>query len=233
MEAPQKPHYLNHRKRLKERFRTAPDAFTDAEIIELLLGYVIRGKDVKPQAKMILTEAKNLNGIFAGNLKAVKGVGSETLLFFDLLREFINRVDYQKIHKKEIGFDTSSAVFKFLRTKIGHTSKETCIILFMDVKNKLKTYKVMREGFINSVAISAREIIENAILNDAVSVIIAHNHPSGDPTPSDSDLMITRQICHALRYTGVTLLDHMVVSYNDYYSMSANGLIKEFYNSAK
>ncbi len=226
------PHYLHHRKRLKERFAKAPDAVPDAELIELLLGYVIKGRDVKPQSKEILTAAKKLCNIFESDLKSVRGVGSETMLFFSVLREFISRVEYQKIEKKPIDMSLSSSVYKFLRSKIGHNSKETFILIFLDIKNKLIAHQVVRRGFVNSVAIAARDIIEGGMQHNASGVIIAHNHPSGDATPSESDLNLTRQICHALRYTGMTLLDHIIVAYHEYYSMSGHGHIKSFYDTA-
>ena len=226
------PHYLHHRKRLKERFAKAPEAVSDAELLELLLGYVIKGRDVKPQSKDILTAAKNLCNIFESDLKPVRGVGSETVLFFCVLREFINRIEYQKIEKTPIDMSRSSSVHKFLKSKIGYDSKETFILLFLDVKNKLIAHQVVRKGFIDSVAIAARDIIENGIQHNASGVIIAHNHPSGDATPSEADLRLTGQICHALRYTGITLLDHIIVAHHEYYSMNASGHIKSFYDAA-
>ena len=224
------PHYLHHRKRLKERFAKAPEAISDAELIELLLGYVIKGRDVKPQSKEILSAAGNLCNIFESDLKPVRGVGTETLLFFSALREFIGRTEYQKIEKKAIDMTNSSSVGKFLRSKIGHNSKETFLLIFLDVKNKLICNQVVREGFIDSVAIAARDIIEGGMRHNASGVIISHNHPSGDCIPSGPDLLLTKQICHALRYTGITLLDHIIVTYNEYYSMNAHGYIKSFYD---
>ncbi|MDR0454253.1 MAG: DNA repair protein RadC [Deferribacteraceae bacterium] len=223
-------HYVQHRKRLKERFSKAPEAASDAELIELLLGYVIKGRDVKPQSKEILAAAVNLGGIFESDMKSVRGVGNETILFFSVLREFICRTDYQKIDKKSVDMNSSSAVSKFLRSRIGYNNKETFIILFLDIKNKLITHRIVREGFVDSVAIAARDIIEGGIQHNASGVIFAHNHPSGDPTPSESDLLLTKQICHALRYTGITLLDHIIVTSNGDYSMCAKGYIKSFYD---
>jgi DNA repair protein RadC len=228
-EPKRKPHYADHRKRLKERFMKAPEAVHDAEVIELLLGYVIPRRDVKPQAKDILATAKSIDDIFESDFSAIKGLGPETITFFSVLHEFINRIDYNKIHNKQIvDLSLSDAVYKFLKTKIGQSSNETFAILFLDAKNRLKSCKIVRSGFINSVAISARDVIESAIANNATSVIIAHNHPSGDPAPSKSDLDVTRQICMALRYTGITLIDHMIISYHSYYSMNAYGDIARF-----
>jgi DNA repair protein RadC len=224
-----KTYHLLHRKRLKERFIKAPEIMGDAEILELLLGYVIKGRDVKPQSRDILTSAKKLCNIFEADIKNVKGIGPETEVFFELLREFINRVDYQKIENKPLDLSLSEAVHKFLKTKIGHLTKESFAILFLDAKNRLKGYKIIRTGFINSVPVSAREIIEHAIEHKAAGVIISHNHPTGDSTPSQSDLEMTKNICHALRHTGITLIDHMIVSYYEYYSMSAHGHIEGFY----
>jgi DNA repair protein RadC len=227
------PHYLNHRKRLKERFLKAPEAVPDAEIIELLLGYVIRGKDVKPQSKELLNLTKKISDIFDGNLKNVKGLGDETVCFFKVLQEFISRYGYQKIETTPLDLGNTGQVYQFLKPKISHATKEVFVLLFLNAKNHMIDYQKVREGFINSVGIAAREIIELAIDKNAVGVIICHNHPSGDTTPSESDLVHTREVCNALIYTGVTLIDHIIVASSEYYSMSAHGHIKEFYDEAK
>jgi len=223
-------HYLHHRKRLKECFAKAPEAVSDTELVELLLGYVIKGRDVKPQSKEILTAAEKLCNIFESDIKAVRGIGTETLLFFSILREFISRVECQKIEKKSIDMGHSSLVSNFLRSKIGYNSKETFILLFLNIKNKLIAHQIVRKGFVDSVSIAARDIIEAGMQHNASGVIIAHNHPSGSSVPSESDLLLTRQICHALRYTGITLLDHIIVTYHEHYSMSTHGYIKSFYD---
>ncbi|MDR2884979.1 MAG: DNA repair protein RadC [Deferribacteraceae bacterium] len=229
----QKPHYLEHRKRLRERFLKAPEAVPDSEIIELLLGYVIHRKDVKLPSKDIIFEIKKLSNIFDGNLKSVKGVGSETVCFFRILQEFIVRYEYQKVEDTSLDLSKTDYVYRFLKPKIAHASKEIFVIILLNAKNKFIKCKKVREGFIASVNIAAREIIEFAIENDALGVIIAHNHPSKDPHPSESDLIRTKEICHALYHTGVTLLDHMIVSSHEYYSMSAYGHVGQFYDEAK
>ena len=229
----ERPYYLEHRKRLKERFGKAPEAVNDAEILELLLGYVIRRQDVKPQSKAILEKTKKLCNVFEAEFAGVKGLGSESVLFFEILREFINRADYQKIEKKEIDLTQVDAVYKFLKLKIGTSTKENFVLLFLDIKKRLIAYEFVRTGFIDSVDISAREIIESAIKHKASAVIIAHNHPSGDSSPSEADLEMTRRLCHALKYTGINLTDHMIVSFHEHYSMALHGHIKDFGSSTK
>jgi DNA repair protein RadC len=205
----------------------------DTEIIELLLGYVIRGKDVKPQSKELLNLTKKISNIFDGNLKNAKGIGDETVTFFKVIQEFISRYEYQKLEAAPLNLNDSVLVYKFLKPKIAHATKETFVLLFLNSKNHLIGYQKVRDGFINSVSIAAREIIEHSIDKNAVGVIIAHNHPSGDTTPSESDLARTREVCSALIYTGVTLLDHVIVAPKEYYSMSAFGYINKFYDEAR
>lgn len=223
MEQTEKKHYENHRERLRDRFMKAPEAVHDAEILELLLTFVIKRSDVKPQAKEILEKSKQLCNVFESDIQSVKGCGKQTEFFFTLLKEFINRMDYEKIHDKPVNLSLTADVYKFLKSKIGYSSKEIFAILFLDSKNKLKGCKIVRSGFINSVAMHARDVIEEAITNNAVGVIIAHNHPSGDASPSKSDLEVTQKIAEALKHTGVNLVDHMIVAYHEYYSMKAHG----------
>lgn len=222
---PEKPHYLHHRKRLKERFKKAPYAVTDSEILELLLGYVIKGRDIKPESKELAAKTKNLSKIFSVNIKDIKGLGDEAELFFSIIQEFYSRVNFNRTKEKTIEISSSGEVYDFLKYKIGYGRKENFALILLDSKNKVIDYKIIREGLVNTVPISARDIIEEAIKQNAVSVIAAHNHPSGDCTPSPADIDITQKIVHALKYTGITILDHIIVSSNDYYSMKANGYI--------
>jgi DNA repair protein RadC len=227
------PSYLEHRKRLKERFAAAREAVTDAELLEMLLGYVIRRRDVKPQAKDILKKAEHLGNIFDCDLAAVKGIGGETETFFDLLREFISRINYRKIEKKALDLSTQEEVYNYLRSRIAISRQEMLAILFLDAKNRLIAEKVLKHGKAGEVSFDIRDIIASALDNSAYGVILAHNHPTGEAHPTQEDRESTRDVFIALGYAGVELVDHIIVTRNGCYSMRGEGDLKKIAESKK
>jgi DNA repair protein RadC len=220
------PSYLEHRKRLKERFAAAPEAMADSELLELLLGYVIRRRDVKPQAKEILKKIGHLGNIFDGDLAAVKGVGTETETFFNLLRELTSRMAYRKIEKKALNLSTQEEVYHYLRSRIAISRQEMLAILFLDAKNRLIESKTLKQGKAGEISLDTRDIIAASLQHDAHGIILAHNHPTGEPLPSAIDIASTREVFIALGYAGVELVDHIIVTLNGYYSMRGEGDLK-------
>jgi DNA repair protein RadC len=214
--------YLGHRKRLKERFNAAPALTADSELLELLLGYVIKRRDVKPQAKELIALAHNICGVFFNtDVTTVKGLGEETTTFLNLVKELTTRINYQLLEGKVL--DNTEAVYQFLRTKIAFSDKETFLLIFVDSGNRLKGYNQMNIGTADNIPIDIRAVMESVLSSGARGVILAHNHPSGFATPSKTDKRLTRQIAQALTYAGVKLLDHVIVTVNGYYSMKGNG----------
>ncbi|KAA0257026.1 DNA repair protein RadC [Deferribacter autotrophicus] len=219
----EKPYYLGHRKRLKERFKAHPESLQDYEIIELILGYVIRGKDVKPLAKKILDEVKGVANIFNVN-EDIEGVGGETVLMFRLLQEFYRRVESAKVLEEKV-FDNPEKVFKYLKYQIGFENVEKIAVLYLDSKNGLISCKIESAGTVNESYIPPREIVKKALLENAVSVILAHNHPSGNLTPSNGDKVFTETVESALSTVGIRLLDHIIVYKNGYLSFKKEGIL--------
>lgn len=212
-------HYLGHRKRLKERFLNSPDSLSDYEILELLLGYVIRGKDTKPYAKEIIKNCNGLNNIFSIDVSSTKGLGRETETFFMLLKEFLFRIEKgDAFDKKEI-LNSPETIFKFLKHKIGYEKKEKFVVFLLNSKGELLEYKIFDTGTVNQALVFVREVAEFAVKGCAVSVIVAHNHPSGTLKFSESDYELTSRIKKGLEILEIILQDHVLVCKDDYLSM--------------
>ncbi|MDR2401837.1 MAG: DNA repair protein RadC [Deferribacteraceae bacterium] len=227
------PTYFEHRKRLKERFAVSPEAVADTELLELLLGYVIKRRDVKPQARDILKRAEHLGNIFDCDLAAVKGVGSETETFFELLKEFVTRSSYRKIEKKTLNLSDQGEVYAYLRNRIAAASQEMLAILFLDARNRLIANKVLKQGKVGDISFDIRDIIVSALEKSAYGVILAHNHPTGEIQPTHADIASTREVFKALRYAGVELVDHLIVATNGYYSMRGEGVLQKIAAEAR
>jgi DNA repair protein RadC len=203
-----------------------PAAIADAELLELLLGYVIKRRDVKPQARDILKQAGHLGNIFEGgivSIKGVNGVGEETELFFELLKEFIDRSLYRKIEKKPLDLSNLECVYTYLKSRIADSSQEVLAVLLLDAKNRLIDNKLLKQGKVGEIAINIRDVIAFSLERNAYGVIIAHNHPTGDVKPSREDVLSTKELFKALAYAGVALLDHIIVAPTGYYSMRNSG----------
>jgi DNA repair protein RadC len=216
-------HYLGHRKRLKEKFANNSEALYDYEILELLLGYVIKGKDVKPVAKEILKKHKNFQEILNSDLTEIKGIGKETDIFFKIISEYVKRLSYDKIKEDYICIDSPDKVFNFLKHLIGFDNKENFVTLYLNSQNKIISHEIVSSGTINQAVVFPREIAKSALDKCAVSVIFAHNHPSGNTNPSDSDINLTNKLTTGLKLFDISVLDHLIITKNNYYSMKQNG----------
>ena len=218
-------HYLGHRKRLKERFEKNPGSLQTYEILELMLGFVIKGKDVKPQAKEILAKCKNLEDVFHGDLTDIKGIGKETDLFFKVTGEFILRAHKQKIEDEDIQINSPEKIYPFLKNLIGFKPVENFVIIFLNSQNKIISHDIHTSGTVNQAAVYPREVAKKAIDLNAVSIILAHNHPSGNTEASESDIRLTNQIKEALNLLNINLLDHLIITKQSYLSFKNENLL--------
>ncbi|HCW92157.1 JAB domain-containing protein [Flexistipes sinusarabici] len=220
-----KKHYHGHRNRLKERFSQNPESMFDYEIIELLLGYVVKGKDVKPMAKDLLKHCKGISGIFGCKSSDIKGLGKESDLFFLLIREFYRRVNLDKAEKEKSLVDSPDKVYEFLKYHIGYSEREVFVVLLLDSSNAVKGYEVMAEGTVNQANVYPREIANKALLKGATAAIICHNHPSDNLKPSNDDLRITRKIKEGLSLFDIALLDHLIITAQGFLSFKREGYL--------
>jgi|YelNatPaOPRAMG01_1025707.scaffolds.fasta_scaffold04432_1 DNA repair protein RadC len=221
---------LGHISRLKNRF--IENKISKYEIIELLLSYVIKGKDIKPQAKEIYKKCNgNFKNIFIIISKTkINGIGKETKIFFELLKNFINLYNEDKFINKKYTIKDQKDVVEFYRNMCYGLDKEGVYAIFLDAKNKILINKKIGEGTLTQSLVYPREIIKEAMTAGALSIILIHNHPSGVVTPSDNDKKITKKLYFAGREMDVMLLDHIIVGSEGYFSFYENGFIENFAN---
>ncbi|MCX8085033.1 MAG: DNA repair protein RadC [Calditerrivibrio sp.] len=218
-------HYLGHRKRLKERFLSSPQTLPDYELMELILGYVIRGRDVKKESKEIIKLIEgNFNNLFTKDIQSIDGIGLETSIFFKIIMEFNRRLSLHRHNALEKPLKNPTDVYNFIKYNIGFAFKESFFALLLNSSGIVTNYKVLSTGTVNSSSVYIREIVEYAITNKAVGVIIAHNHPSGTLNPSKEDIDITKKIKDALKLVEIELYDHIIVTAHGYISFLEKNL---------
>ncbi len=189
-----------HRKRLRNRFlQGGLEGFLDYEIIELLLTLATPRKDCKQQAKEALKKFGSLQGVFEAStqeLQQIKGIGPQNIFGIKLFLAFSERLAKEKIPKK-ILLDSFEVVVKYLQKKIGESKKENFYILAIDARNNLINTQEISVGSLTASIVHPREVFKEAIRSSAASIILAHNHPSGDPEPSEDDSVITIRLNEA------------------------------------
>lgn len=220
------PHYTGHRKRLKEKFDDMPSVLADYEILELMLGYAIPRKDVKLIAKEILKKSENMGSIFNLDCSDIKGAGKETERFFRIVAEFYNRVENSIYNYKE-SITNPLQVYRLLKYSMAFAENELFTVILLNSKSQLISKKVLTEGIVNRAIVYPRQIAEYALKEKAVYVILAHNHPTGDSSPSQKDIELTRHIKDSLDTLGIALKDHIIVCKNEYSSLYDLGFIEE------
>lgn len=223
----EKPHYINHRKRLRERFqRTGAEGMHDYELLELLLTYSIPRRDVKPVAKKLLSEFGSLSGVLDADpkkLEGLSGVGSMTATLIRLVKELYGSYLAENMKKGDI-LSSPEAVMRFARVRLSGLVNEAFMVIFVNVKNEVIDYSLLHEGTIDNVAVYPRRIIESAISHHASGIILVHNHPSGNPAPSGEDKVLTRNIREAANTIDLRVLDHLIVGKGGYFSFVEEGL---------
>lgn len=222
--AEQPPHYTGHRKRLKEKFDKTPNILADYEILELMLGYAIPRKDVKVIAKDILKKTDNMGDIFNLDCSDIKGAGKETERFFRIVAEFYNRVENSKADFKE-SITSPLQIYRLLKYSMAFAENELFTVILLNSKSQLISKKVLTEGIVNRAIVYPRQIAEYALKEKAVYVVLAHNHPTGDSSPSKKDIELTQHIKESLDTLGIILRDHIIVCKNEYTSLFDLGYI--------
>lgn len=225
--APQK----GHRQRLRERFlRTGLEGFMDYEIVELLLTLGTPRRDCKKEAKEILLRYKSLRGVLEAeekDLRKIKGIGPHNVFGFKFVIEVSRRFLKEKMLSRPY-CRSSKDVFDYLYHSLRGQKKEQFRALFLDVKNKILSEETIFEGTVDSSAVYPREIVKGALFHNASSLIFIHNHPSGDPEPSESDKEITKDLVFAAHTVQVSVLDHLIIGNDRYFSFADHGLIREY-----
>jgi len=222
-----KPHYLGHRERLRSRFNTAPDALPDYELLELILFRSIPQRDVKPEAKELIRIFGSLSAVLNAEperLREVKGIKDATITDFRILREAGLRLSQARVMKKDV-ISSWDELLAYCTTAMAHNTTEQFRILFLDRKNVLIADEVQQKGTIDHTPVYPREIVKRALELNASALILVHNHPSGDPTPSATDIEMTKQITNAAKPMNILVHDHLVIGKGQHVSFKALGLI--------
>ena len=222
-----KPH-AGHRKRLRSRFlKSGVEGLQDYEKVELLLTYAVPVKDVKPAAKNLIKNFKNISGILDASYEEickVKGIGESSAVLIKYIRSLLAVYSEEQMYFSDV-LSSPEKVYEFSKLKIGSNKNESLMVIFLNTKNMVIDYRVISEGSIDSVAVYPRKIIELALKYNASGIILVHNHPSGDPSPSASDNELTKELKKISETMDLRLLDHIVVTKKSYYSFSKDGKI--------
>jgi DNA repair protein RadC len=221
-------HYLGHRARLRERFLdVGGEAIPDYELLELILFSARPRGDVKPLAKRLLKEFGTFAKVMYADesaLRAVDEVGDATIAALKTIRVSAQRLIKSEITDQPI-IQSWSALMDYCKLAMGSNKVEEFRVLFLNHRHALIADEVMQRGTINHTPVYPREIVKRALELSAAAVILLHNHPSGDATPSKADIDVTKKIVEATATIGVTVHDHVIITETGHYSFKSFGLI--------
>ncbi len=223
------PSYIaDHRKRLRARFMEGgAAALPDYELLELVLFRAIPRQDVKPLARQLLDTFGDFNRVISApvaRLAAVKGIGDAVIQELKIIEAAAQRLARAKVMQRPV-LSSWDALVDYCHTAMAHRETETFRILFLDRKNVLIADEEQAKGTVDHVPVYPREVVKRALELNASALILVHNHPSGDPTPSQSDITMTTQIQDAAQTLGITLHDHLIIGKERELSFRAKGYL--------
>ncbi|MEM7211773.1 MAG: DNA repair protein RadC [Pseudomonadota bacterium] len=221
-------HTSGHRTRLRERFLQAGSAsLADYEMLELVLFRAIPQRDVKPIAKRLIARFEDFNGVISApiaRLNDVSGVGPAVVCELKIIEAAAHRLARAKVMNRN-ALSSWSALMEYCKTAMAHQDTEQFRILFLDKKNVLIADEQQAKGTVDHVPVYPREVVKRCLELNASAIILVHNHPSGDPTPSRSDIDMTHQIEQAAKAIGITVHDHVIIGKEYDTSFRSQGLI--------
>ncbi len=227
-QATETPHYHGHRERLRERFHGAgPDALSDYELLEMVLFTARPQGDVKPLAKALIKTFGSFAEVIhapEARLREVKGVGDRTVTELKLIAAAASRIAKGQLQQRTL-LSSWNDVIDYCRTSMAFADKEQFRVLFLDKRNKLIADEVQQTGTVDHTPVYPREVIKRALELSATAVILVHNHPSGDPTPSQADIHMTKAIIDIATPLGIAVHDHIIVGKNGHASLKGMKLI--------
>jgi DNA repair protein RadC len=223
-----KPHYLGHRERLRDKFlEQGPDALADYEIIELLLTLARPRIDCKPIAKALLKRFGSLPALMAAGpdaLKSVDDVGDSTVIALKLVQAVAQRMLKREVLDQPV-LDSWNRVLDYCHSVMAHQREEQLRLFFLDGRNALVADEMQSKGTVNHTPLYVREVVRRALELGASALIMAHNHPTGDPSPSRDDIALTREVRNALKAVGVSLHDHIIIGRKGHCSLRSLNVI--------
>ena len=222
------PHYHGHRERLRERFYGAgPEALSDYELLEMALFPALPRRDTKPLAKALLKAFGSFAEVIhapVARLREVDGIGEASINQIKLLAAAASRVAKGEIRRK-IALASWNDVIAYCRSGMAFADKEQFRLLFLDKRNQLIADEIQQTGTVDHTPVYPREVIKRALDLSATALILVHNHPSGDPTPSQADIHMTKAIVDIAMPLGISVHDHIIVGKNGHASLRGLKLI--------
>jgi DNA repair protein RadC len=222
------PDNSGHRERLRKRlFEGGPDALLDHELVEYLLALSIKRQDTKKLAKALLEEFGGLAGLFTANAEAIArfpGMGEISTAALKVPHAAALRLLRGHVTQRPV-LANWQALLDYLRADMAHHAIERVRVLHLNSKNMLIRDELMNEGSVDEAPVYVREVIRRAIDLSSAAIILVHNHPSGDPSPSRADIEITRAVAEAGKRLGITVHDHIIIGTEGHTSLRAQGLI--------
>ena len=223
-----KPHYHGHRDRLRARFAEGGTAaLADYELLELYLFNSIPRRDVKPLAKDLIAKFGSFAEVISASpqrLSEIKGVSEKTALDLKLIKAAATKLGQESVLGRPI-LSSWTALMDYCRSAMQFEGKEQFRVLFLDRKNRLIADEVLGHGTVDRAPVYPREVITRSLELSAPALILVHNHPSGDPTPSQSDIDMTRRIADAAQVMGITLHDHLIIGKSCELSFRSEGYL--------
>ena len=224
----EEPHYTGHRQRLRARFaESGPDALADYDLLELVLFTLIPRRDVKPLAKSLLAHFGSLPALMnapEAELEKISGLSESSVTSLKAITALAQRAMKQEIMKKPI-LSNWTRLIDYCRATMEHEKKEHFRILFLNKKNELIADEIQQSGTVDHTPAYPREVVKRALELGATAIILMHNHPSGDPKPSQSDIDMTNAIVRAGEALNIRVHDHIIVARGGISSFRTMGLI--------
>ncbi len=221
-----------HRQRLRDKFlESGLSGFHDYEVIELLLTLATPRKDCKEIAKAALARFKTLQGVLeasSASLLEIKGIGPQNIFGIKFIHAAADRYLEKRVSGKDI-ISHSKALFEYLYYNLRDKTRECFKLIHLDAKNHVLGLETLFEGTLSTTSVYPREVIQSALNHHAAAVIFAHNHPSGDPSPSSDDFAITRRLIFCCNAIGIIVHEHIVIGDNRYFSFADEGHIAKIY----
>jgi DNA repair protein RadC len=226
--AAETPHYHGHRRRLRQRLlKGGTDPMQDYELLELVLQAAQTRRDTKPIAKALLERFKSLGGVLAAApeaLRAVPGMGEVSAVQIKATHAVVTRMLREEVEKQPV-LSSWKQVIAYIRAAMAHERNEQFRILFLDKKNNLLADEVQQRGTVDHAPVYPREVVKRALEIGASALILVHNHPSGDPTPSRADVEMTKDVQKAAAALGLLVHDHIVIGRDGHASLRTLGLM--------
>jgi DNA repair protein RadC len=221
-----------HRQRLREKFlERGLSAFNDEEVLELLLTLGTPRKDCKPVARAAIRKFGSLRAVLEGeqeHLQQIYGIGPNNIVALRLVHEVARRFLEARLEGMPYRLGSSKEVFDYLYHSMRDLKREVFKVLFLNTQNRILCVEDQFEGTLTASTVYPREVIKRALELHAAAMVFAHNHPSGDPQPSQDDLRITRDLFWAGRILGIRVLDHLIIGEGQYASLADLGYIDKF-----